>query len=609
MGSNCSGTGTATTTRTNHDSSPRWSPPPPPPPPPTNESSSVSLLPAQIPTPKPSVRVRLYLLDASRQTRDDPESKHLLRRLRTDRCWNDACSSQTVLNNRAVAAANTEPKTSGDDTHTTAAAAATSAISTTPSDVQRQVTRFLRTSDKYLAYASMLFKSRAFHEAYNDELLPTLLPTSSSRRCRPIVDLPRTGHRKPYIPLPDHWRSYVAHAHGDGNRNGNGNGKENGNENDYDYNYDYDYDYDCDNAGGSRPEGEGGRARVRVREEDVFSFSISHQFPFVGMAEIATPTTTTAAAAAATATATATYTTQTQLWRPNNDKDSGSDGSRGGVECNHSSTTTTTETATATATTTTATATATANGATLLTDLLRDRLPPLVVGLDIVVFEKLNTRLYSSYDEFLEVFRDQFTANEWENRICIQSAGAGAGTSHATATATAIATPPNVTEFYLRWAMKEAYTKAVGVGMGLRFGSFEIVLEGIDRDDKDATETSLWGFLRNRTSTHGVVASESESERASADRRFVRGTVHFADQQRSDEHFVFCFLPLQSSSSSSAQAITEGCACVCAGPFAKEHSVDDDDDDDDDEGWKTQIDVTWTDFETLTLFHQNDDSQ
>ena len=91
------------------------------------------------------------------------------------------------------------------------------------------------------------------------------------------------------------------------------------------------------------------------------------------------------------------------------------------------------------------------------------------VGFDIVVFEKLNTILYKSPEEFVEVFQSNFAASEWN---AIQAA------THV------------IQEFYLRWAIKEAYTKAVGDGMSFEFSSFETKLNHV--------ETSLWDYVSTR---------------------------------------------------------------------------------------------------------------
>lgn len=110
---------------------------------------------------------------------------------------------------------------------------------------------------------------------------------------------------------------------------------------------------------------------------------------------------------------------------------------------------------------------------------IRSTIPPPIVGLDIVVIEEYNPRLYSSNDEFLNVFRDSFSRNEWENGI--------------------EQTPPTkrLREFYVRWSMKEAYTKAIGVGMGLDFKSFEIKLEISNEEKCDSSVSSIWACISN----------------------------------------------------------------------------------------------------------------
>jgi phosphopantetheinyl transferase len=84
----------------------------------------------------------------------------------------------------------------------------------------------------------------------------------------------------------------------------------------------------------------------------------------------------------------------------------------------------------------------------------------LQVGLDIVVFDPPNDRLYTSVMEFVEVFQSQFTANEWQE---IVEAGRRFGQDDG----------DMLREFYLRWAVKEAYTKALGKGMHVNFAAFE----------------------------------------------------------------------------------------------------------------------------------------
>jgi len=537
-----------------------------------------------------SFRVNLFLVDVSKQVRDDPDGSHLrhccMQTTKTkeaggNSCWETACSSATFLKQAA--------DNDSDDND--------NEPPTTPNEVQRQVLRFFKTNDKYLAYVSMLFKSRAFHEVYNDKLLVELslrlaMPKQHEhehehgggehdeqkedsnnnnngynnvqhpgvgrtvRNERPIVDLPRTEYRKPYIPLPKNWRTKAQTQTQTQTQ---------------------------ERITGNAPTDE--QHRTMVKEEDIFSLSISHHFPFVGMAEITTATTTT---------------------RREEDPAARRNGHRYDVSSKHKHSDLI-PTGTATTTTTTTAATTTTNETVALTTLLQDRLPPPIVGLDIVVFDELNPRLYSSAEEFLEAFRDQFTENEWKNGIQNPKLVAAATTT-ATATSTISATP-KMKEFYLRWAMKEAYTKALGVGMGLEFNTFEIHLEEIDDDASACKETSL--LDRIMQATHGRESSLSSTSTSTtspnSNCKCFRGRVQFTNQ-RSDEYFCFYFLPLTSSNYAAevaAQAtkptpiVVEGCACVCVGSFRGGCVLDDNDVE-----WRNCINTSWTDIETLVQFHR-----
>ncbi|OEU06816.1 hypothetical protein FRACYDRAFT_253111 [Fragilariopsis cylindrus CCMP1102] len=238
-------------------------------------------------------------------------------------------------------------------------------------------------------------------------------------------------------------------------------------------------------------EEEENESNSRIQEEDIFSFSISHQFPFVGMAQIA-------------------------MHHHDSDHDHDHDDQK-----------------------------------KLMTPLAP---PPAatarIVGLDIVTFDDaIIKRLYSnSLDEFLNVFRDSFTKNEWN--IGIQDPTLLSNNNNNN----------RLKEFYIRWSMKEAYTKAIGIGMGLEFKSFEICLqedkEIIDDNDNDN------GNNQNNTSMKSVW-----------------------------------------------NRIVEGCACVCVGsPFqgkkynTASSSVGDNNNTNDKE-WRNCINVSWTELDKLLGHH------
>lgn len=145
------------------------------------------------------------------------------------------------------------------------------------------------------------------------------------------------------------------------------------------------------------------------------------------------------------------------------------------------------------------------------------------VGCDIVVKESsLNTRLYNTWDDFLKVFEFSFHYSEW---AIITSAETVDARLH---------------EFYLRWAVKEAYTKALGVGLGFDFASFSVQFQLPDSCDQ-----RLWGFLEplqqskdgaQHISLRGVIVMSS-----------LDGSL---ESNHQGEAWLFYFVPLSPEPSS-----------------------------------------------------------
>lgn len=153
----------------------------------------------------------------------------------------------------------------------------------------------------------------------------------------------------------------------------------------------------------------------------------------------------------------------------------------------------------------------------------RQRESPLLLGLDIVVFEAYNPRLYSNTEEFLEVFRDYFTPREWG---IIQSQPESF----------------RLEEFYMRWSMKEAYTKALGVGMGLDFSALDLVLDMDRETENPCLLTSCQG--------HTILYHSAKVN-------------YLKDDKLSGKDWTFNFHLLEG-------ADAKGSACVCAGPIRGE---------------------------------------
>jgi phosphopantetheinyl transferase len=191
------------------------------------------------------------------------------------------------------------------------------------------------------------------------------------------------------------------------------------------------------------------------------------------------------------------------------------------------------------------------------------RFDSIQLGLDIVVYEDYNRRMYGSLDEFIEVFRDSFTSWEW-NRINNDNF---------------VCDDQRLKEFYLRWAIKEAYTKALGVGMSVEFSSFELRLAGVDDDGGTAGDKGLAALLLKGNTTPSR----------------YRATLHnrkdeSANRHRSKEWDLF-FLPLTVDDE---RQECSGCACVCVTTLSDDHS--------------NELNIQWMKFDSLVDWHHNPSS-
>jgi len=88
----------------------------------------------------------------------------------------------------------------------------------------------------------------------------------------------------------------------------------------------------------------------------------------------------------------------------------------------------------------------------------------IMMGLDLVVVDP-NPR--GGFTTFLSCFESCFTQNEWR---CLIDIGNGGTEFRSNGSDRGL----QCSEFYCRWALKEAYIKALGFGMSLDMGSFEM---------------------------------------------------------------------------------------------------------------------------------------
>ena len=182
----------------------------------------------------------------------------------------------------------------------------------------------------------------------------------------------------------------------------------------------------------------------------------------------------------------------------------------------------------------------------------------LHVGLDIAMYEAPNPKLYATTSEFLTVFKDSFTPSEWG--CIVDSSAAWFGRRRKS-------DEDSRREFYMRWAVKEAYTKALGLGLGHEFGKFEITFDCSEDDD---TIGGLADAVDVLGSTIGSDAEEGD-ERIVAKRVATLGKIGYVEKEdvsAKDNVWHFTLLELKHLQQSSlADADAAGCACVCIGPL------------------------------------------
>ena len=213
--------------------------------------------------------------------------------------------------------------------------------------------------------------------------------------------------------------------------------------------------------------------------------------------------------------------------------------------------------------------------------------PKIKIGIDIVTFDTYNKRLYNSEIEFINIFQDSFTKYEWERII-----------------STTTSDNSMLHEFYIRWSMKEAYTKALGIGMGLPFNTFTMKTKLDNGEDTDAGVVGLWSKIMNK---HSFKLSSRENGGIA-----TIGKIIYDDDNckaNDDEKWEFYFLPLyddeqkhtNEEKDESSSTAPRGCVCVCTGPILpstqKEADVPS-------ASASNTIQVEWTSLESLLEWHR-----
>lgn len=192
-----------------------------------------------------------------------------------------------------------------------------------------------------------------------------------------------------------------------------------------------------------------------------------------------------------------------------------------------------------------------------------------MIGCDLVIFEARLNKYSRTVSDFLESFVGCYTPSEWQ-----------------AITKDASLLPRSddnlLQEFYLRWAMKEAYTKALGLGLNIDLNSFETRLIGHDVDSTDIEEVwkpnnGIWGSIITRMKNNNNGQRQHQFTfvgQVIQTREPIASTIGKGPTPES-EFWVYTFIPLVEvgvveNSVQSDNTASSGCVCVCGGPFNNE---------------------------------------
>ena len=162
-----------------------------------------------------------------------------------------------------------------------------------------------------------------------------------------------------------------------------------------------------------------------------------------------------------------------------------------------------------------------------------------LLGLDLVVFEAKLSSFSPTITAFLKAFERCCTAWEWERINKHQLTLSGGKMLQRRGDES------KLREFYLRWSMKEAYTKALGLGMHINFDEFETRLYGVDFDAADVNtpdgqEEGIWTSIMTQEVTRDTLQA--------ANGQCQFSTIGKVKRKTSWEFWEFTFIPLGNDS-------------------------------------------------------------
>jgi len=197
----------------------------------------------------------------------------------------------------------------------------------------------------------------------------------------------------------------------------------------------------------------------------------------------------------------------------------------------------------------------------------------ILIGVDLVIFSARLNNYSPTVDDFLKSFVGSFTPWEWE-RINRRQYPSMFGRK--------VSTRPRsdqskLREFFLRWSMKEAYTKALGLGMNVNFNEVETRLHGVDVDAGADVLSNQDEGIWTSTMNQGVATNCSEGGSL---RQFSAVGKVKCVKSLMWKCWEFIFIPLggRVRGGGLAQDTTalelprdhesyNSCACICRGPL------------------------------------------
>lgn len=185
------------------------------------------------------------------------------------------------------------------------------------------------------------------------------------------------------------------------------------------------------------------------------------------------------------------------------------------------------------------------------------------IGIDLVVFSFHKSEFTPTTNDFLQAFESSFTPFEWE-RIQYSCTGGIFKSRRQRDDGS------KLIEFFLRWSMKEAYTKALGLGMHIEFSSFETRLFGIDDD------TASWSTVMSAINgEHDLSTVDDELLNRSKDHNMkmplhkhsILGEVQYKADNTKNQVWEFSFIPIKTNDCT--RPSHDGCCCICRGPLTQ----------------------------------------